>query len=118
MRPLNIYKTKLLNNVILVSEVAELSAAVGDSPHTDTRSRRSDTTPTRGHGHVHWSSLRFGDDKKSKIALQDVTGGLSNEVSEDSGDGDSVGTEIMDAQKKEKTKRKTKRDTNPVKSAS
>ncbi|CAJ1961477.1 unnamed protein product [Cylindrotheca closterium] len=118
-RSFDIYKTKLeklLNNVILVSEVAELSAAASDLPHTD--SRRSNVTPissqTSGLGlGVQWSSLRFKDKQKLSNTTQDVAEGSqgsndddeeSEEESEESDSYTSDNIEISDRRKQDREK--------------
>ena len=111
------YKAKLekiLNNVILVSEVAELAAAADTLPDPD--GNVSDSTPPanrrRGAGHVRWSSLKFEDRKKLRNAPQTVaqetfsddSDGSDSESDSDSEDSD--GSKIKGDDKNDKSKSK------------
>ena len=58
---------KILNNMILISEVAELSAAAADELPESTGAA---TARRRRGEHVRWSSLRF-DDKKTDDLIDD-----------------------------------------------
>lgn len=112
--PLDIYKTKLeklLNSIILVSDVAELSAAAIDLPRPDGRRSGADTRPISnrksGLDYVQWSSLRFEDRKKIKDASRYVMEGSeeSNSDEEESAESDSYTSENIDIRDRRKQDR-------------